>query len=105
MFWLVCQMMTIGRLFPTLTPPPPPHPPFQDAEHSLITGVPELIQSVISLVHSINTGEQRPHMTWTFNDTFDGSSIIVKCSEPPSAVRLAHRARVFVAPLFPNSII
>jgi PhoPQ-activated pathogenicity-related protein len=58
----------------------------QDAEHSLITGVPELIQSVISLVHSINIGEQRPSMSWTFNDTFDGSSIIVECSEPPKEI-------------------
>jgi len=62
----------------------------QNAEHSLITGLPEVIQGVSSFVSGILTNIARPTMQWTMGQSEFGGNITVVTSERPTKVMVRH---------------
>eukprot|EP00051_Salpingoeca_urceolata_P020759 m.315662 g.315662 ORF g.315662 m.315662 type:complete len:599 (-) comp19677_c5_seq3:2185-3981(-) len=63
----------------------------QNAEHSMATGIPEVIPGAASFAHGVLSGTPRPEMSWKFGKTFSGGNITVTTNERPSKI-IAHYA-------------
>jgi len=57
-----------------------------NAEHSLVTGLPEVVQGISSYLAGILTNTPRPLMTWTIEQDANGGTTTVFCSETPTKV-------------------
>lgn len=55
----------------------------QNAEHSMATGVTEIIQSVSAFADSVFAGTERPSMEWQLSTNATGGSVSVTMSEEP----------------------
>lgn len=63
----------------------------KDAEHSLVSGLPEVIHAVSAFIYGVLKEQPRPSMTWKFGETFAGGNITLKTSEPPKSVMASVR--------------
>lgn len=61
-----------------------------NAEHSLITGLPEVVQGVSSFAAGILTASTRPEMRWVMGADEKSGNITVFCSEAPTKVMVRH---------------
>jgi len=61
-----------------------------NAEHSLITGLPEVVQGISSFAAGILSQVPRPSMNWTMTADEKSGSITVYTSEPPTKVYVRH---------------
>eukprot|EP00055_Hartaetosiga_balthica_P018470 m.134444 g.134444 ORF g.134444 m.134444 type:complete len:504 (+) comp9605_c0_seq1:141-1652(+) len=57
-----------------------------NAEHSLATGLVEVIEGISAFAHSVVADFPRPHMTWNMTQNSTGGSILLETSEEPEKV-------------------
>lgn len=57
-----------------------------NAEHSLVTGLPEVVQGISSFAAGVLANEARPTINWTMTQSSRTGSITVLTSEPPTKV-------------------
>jgi len=62
----------------------------QDAEHSLATGLEQVVPSLCSFITALFRGLPRPSIRWELGATATGNSITVHTSEQPTHVRVWH---------------
>jgi len=62
----------------------------KNAEHSLVTGLVEVVKTISSFVHDVIANETRPEMTWKFGRNADNTSawINLTTSEKPKQVKI-----------------
>jgi PhoPQ-activated pathogenicity-related protein len=62
----------------------------KNAEHSLVTGLVEVVEAVSSFMHDIFAGYKRPTMTWKFGRNGNNGTISIETSVKPEKVILRH---------------
>jgi len=61
-----------------------------NAEHSMVTGLPEVVQGASSFMNGILNQKARPSMTWTMDVDATGGSTTVITSETPTKIIVRH---------------
>jgi PhoPQ-activated pathogenicity-related protein len=65
----------------------------QNSEHSLATGIPELVPSLANMLGSIAAGhtrEQRPDFKYTFDNTTGRITVMIPKTMPAKTVKIWH---------------
>ncbi len=60
----------------------------QDAEHSMATGVVEVVQTATSFIEGVLTKSPRPSMSWDYVNGTTSGSLTLYTSEPPLKVSI-----------------
>jgi hypothetical protein len=60
----------------------------QDAEHSMATGVVEVVQTATSFIEGVLTKSPRPSMSWDYVNGTTSGSLTLYTSEPPLKVHI-----------------
>lgn len=62
----------------------------KNAEHSLATGIVEVVEAVSAFMHHVIAGKPRPTMTWEYGRNGTNGTISLVTSEKPKRVIIRH---------------
>lgn len=62
----------------------------KNAEHSLATGLVEVVEAISSFMHDVFAGYKRPNMTWKFGRNGNNGTISIETTVKPEKVIVRH---------------